>query len=540
MRTGVEIVSLLSARGRRTLILDARDAVLFCACYIILDWASYLYPLGPFNITPWNPPPALSIVWLVLGGLRYAPVVFAAILIGELAIRHAPGGLLLAVVTSLVLAIGYTGIAAALRSPLRFDARLPDTRQLWTFILATAVGAAIVGASYVGVLWAAGFQSGESVPAAIFQFWLGDTVGVLVTAPLLLVAADPAARRRLGASWRKPETVLQFAVLVAMVLFVFRGSDEPQNYFYPMFLPVIWIALRNGLSGAAAASGIVQTGVVLDAANVTLRTTTVLELQALVSTLTLTGLFLGVLMEERERAVEELKGSLKLAAAGEMAGAIAHEINQPLAAMRNYGASCQLMLDQGKDALSLPDLNATLQKMLEESRRTADVVGRLRDFFRAGTTRLEAVRVTDLLERARAIGGKLNHSGDVAFRVEGAGGGHELLVDRVQIELVLRNLIANAFDAVAELPQGQRAVTVSTHILDARRIRFRVADSGAGVSPQARRRLFEPFASGKATGMGIGLTVSRAIADAHGGSLRANDAPHGEFDLILPLEAADG
>jgi len=60
--------------------------VLFGACYVALDWTSSIYPLGPFNITPWNPPPALSIVWMLLGGLRYAPVVFASILLGELLI----------------------------------------------------------------------------------------------------------------------------------------------------------------------------------------------------------------------------------------------------------------------------------------------------------------------------------------------------------------------------------------------------------------------------------------------------------------------
>ena len=70
----------------RSLAAHARDVVLFGACSVALDWTSSIYPLGPFNITPWNPPPALSIVWMLLGGLRYAPVVFASILLGELLI----------------------------------------------------------------------------------------------------------------------------------------------------------------------------------------------------------------------------------------------------------------------------------------------------------------------------------------------------------------------------------------------------------------------------------------------------------------------
>ena len=523
--------------ARRSLAVHARDALLFGACYVALDWTSSIYPLGPFNITPWNPPPALSIVWMLLGGLRYAPVVFAAILIGDVLIRQAPGGLELSILTSLLLAAGYTGIAAALRLRFEFYGRLHDTRQLWIFIAVTVVGAAIIGACYVGVLWAAGFHVGDSFVAGVFHFWLGDTVGVLVTAPLLMVAADPVGRRDLIQSWRKPETALQFTTLGGLVFFMFQSGGEPQKYFYLLFLPLIWIALRRGLSGAAAASGVVQAGVVLGAEGGALKSLAVVELQALVSALTLTGLALGIIVDERRRAVENLKRSLRLAAAGEMAGAIAHEINQPIAALHNYGSACQIMLRRDKDAVSHSELNTTIEKMVQESKRAAAIVGRLRDFFRAGAMRLEPVRVGILLESARAVGKKLNPSGDVTFRVDSDDDARTLLVDRVQIELVLRNLIANAFEAVAGVPPGKKAVTVSTRMLKGRRILFRVVDTGEGVSPVTRQRLFEPFSSNKATGMGIGLSICRAIADAHGGSLDATDSTHGEFNLVLPAEA---
>src|SRR6266511_3320646 len=170
----------------------AAGALLFVAGYVALDWASYIYPLGPFNITPWNPPPALSIVWMMLGGLGYAPVVFVA----DFVIRHAPGGLWVTALTSLVLAVGYAAIAGALRPIFESDPRLRDTRRLWIFVAVTASGAAAVALLYVGVLLATGFISGSSFADAAIRFWLGDAVGVLVTAPLLLVAADPEARVR--------------------------------------------------------------------------------------------------------------------------------------------------------------------------------------------------------------------------------------------------------------------------------------------------------------------------------------------------------
>ncbi len=523
--------------ARRPAAAAARDALLFGACYLALDWASTLYPLGPFHITPWNPPPALSIVWMLLGGLHYAPVVFAATLAGDLLFRGALGGLLMAVVTSLILTAGYTGIAAVLRLRFQGDGQLQDTRRLWIFIAATSIGAAIIGISYIGALSAAGFAFRDSFVAVAFRFWLGDTVGILVTAPLLMVAADPARRRHLMQSWRKPETALQFATLVGLILFMFHGGTKPQQYFYLLFLPLIWIATRNGLSGAVAASGIVQVGVVLGAQSGSLQALAIVELQVLVTALTLTGLALGIMADERERAIDDLKRSLRLATASEMAGAIAHEINQPLSAMHNYGSACRIMLRQGWDTVSQAELRTTLDKMLQESRRAAEVVKRLRDLFRRGTVQLEPVKVSVLLERVNAIGKELSLCGDVVFRVDSNDSAQTLLIDRVQIELVLRNLVTNAFEAVAEMPSEKKGVTVLTRMLQGNRILFRVADTGEGLSPAVRQRLFEPLATSKSTGMGIGLAISRTIADAHGGSLTLSDSGHGQFDLVLPAEA---
>src|SRR5205085_8761663 len=112
----------------------ARDTVMFASAYVVLDWTSYLYPLGPFNITPWNPAPALSIIWMMLGGLRYAPLIYGTIFVSDVIIRHAPGGIVFSAITSLVLASGYAAMAAALSHFLKSDYRLSDTRQVWIFV----------------------------------------------------------------------------------------------------------------------------------------------------------------------------------------------------------------------------------------------------------------------------------------------------------------------------------------------------------------------------------------------------------------------
>src|SRR5687767_13694536 len=157
------------------LIRYLRDAALLVPCYIALDWASYIDPVGPFNITPWNPQPALAIVWMMLGGLAYAPAVFGAIAIADIVIRHAPGGYAITLLGAVLLAGGYAAIAWQLRSMLR-DTDLRSTRQLTVFAAVMLGGTAIVGGAFVGMLKGAGLLGATPLEAWL-RFWIGDAVG---------------------------------------------------------------------------------------------------------------------------------------------------------------------------------------------------------------------------------------------------------------------------------------------------------------------------------------------------------------------------
>jgi signal transduction histidine kinase len=512
-----------------SLVRYLRDAALFAPCYIALDWASYIDPVGPFNITPWNPQAGLAVVWLLLGGLRYAPAVLVTIVAADVVVRSTPGGDFITLLTSVTLAGGYTAIAMVLRE-LVADLGLRSSLQLTAFVAVTLAGTAIVGAAFVGALRGAGLLGATPLPNAWLRFWVGDAVGILVTAPLLLAAADAERRAGLLALARRPETLLQALVLVSTIWLIFFGlGGDPGHHFYALFLPLIWIAARGGMNGAIVATAIVQLGVVAGIHAESTPDFPVLEIQALVAALTLTGLYLGMMVDERQRAAENLRQTLRLAAAGDMAGAIAHELNQPLTALANYGQSALMLAAKG-DA----QLPAVVSRMLAEAERAGEVVRRLRDFFRAGSTRLEPLAAEELLETVRRIGQQTIGGRPVALEVLGERDLPPLYVDRMQIELVIRNLLANAVEALGREDFPEKRIRVRLHRESEARVDLVFVDSGPGIGAGMRERLFEPFASGKPTGMGLGLAISRAIAEAHGGALEARASAHGEFHLVLP------
>ncbi|MES1167118.1 MAG: HAMP domain-containing sensor histidine kinase, partial [Pseudomonadota bacterium] len=146
----------------------------------------------------------------------------------------------------------------------------------------------------------------------------------------------------------------------------------------------------------------------------------------------------------------------------------------------------------------------------------------------------EIVALEELLSAARRMGAAAVEGTRIAFDVTNSSSGPPLYVDRLQIEVVLRNLIANAVESITASGTQGGSIRVLVEDLDGAQLRFVVADTGPGPSASGRERIFEPFVSGKSTGMGLGLAVSRAIAEAHGGSLEAAPVAHGEFHLILP------
>jgi len=512
----------------------------YVAVFLLLDWVSYIRPFEGLNITPWNPQPALAVA-LLLRNPRWLWLVWFSLLTAELAVRGVPVDWFVTVAASAALALSYAAIARAIQLKLGSGLSLATRRDLLWFTLIVVTGALFSGTVYVSTFALAGRGPSGNGFEAIARYWVGDAVGMVVLLPMLLVLMHQLRRARLTATLRGWDWWLVAGLIGALLAVVFGRDDRDHfKFFYLLFLPVVWSSARLGLTGAVLSAGLTQVGLIIAVQSVPNPDLTVFELQVLMAAMTMTGLMLGVAVDERERAAAELKGSLRLAAAGQMAAALAHELSQPLTAMNSYADAARLisatkdMSDHQRFTL-LADVSS---KMAEDALRAGTVVKRLRDFFRTGSTQLRPTVVTALLDdvvaasrpRAEALGIRVECDIDRSLP--------EVLMDSVQIAVVVRNLVTNALDAAAagERPPHIRVVAGEQK----RSLLIQVFDSGPGVTTARLQSLFELGLSDKPGGMGVGLSICRAIVEAHGGVLWAEAGPGGHFCFTLPIGESKG
>lgn len=261
-----------------------------------------------------------------------------------------------------------------------------------------------------------------------------------------------------------------------------------------------------------------------------------------------TGLIAVLLLERRRRrrmelAVQqqrfELAHASRLAVAGELTGAIAHEINQPLGAILSNADAAELLLASGADRRE--ELRAILADIRRDDLRASEIIRRLRALLAKQAVEWQpfdlnnAVREMDPLLRAEARRRR------VTLDVRPAATTVLFVGDRIQIQQVLINLILNALDAMADLPEARRTVIVSVE-RDAGRVTLVVRDRGRGIAPEHLPKLFDSFFSTKRRGMGLGLSIARTLVEAHGGHIRAESDP-GEvavFRVEWPLRNGTG
>jgi len=239
--------------------------------------------------------------------------------------------------------------------------------------------------------------------------------------------------------------------------------------------------------------------------------------------------------EDKAQAhLEQLAHVSRVASMGEMASAIAHEINQPLTAIANY-ANASLRLLKA-DRLPHAESYDIMQRIATEAERAGAVVRKMRGFVRGDEGHPIALDVEELFADVLRLTSAEARQYDVEVSAQDAHGLPQVLADQVQIQQVLLNLVRNAAEAMAMAQTRKRRVQLSAGLGAARMIEIVVRDTGPGLSALATEKVFEPFYTTKAEGMGIGLALSRSIVDAHGGRLWADASASGAvFRLTLPI-----
>lgn len=522
-----------------------RIAVSYLVGYVFLDWVSYVHPVLPLSITPWNPPPALSLFLLLYFGLRNWPLLFVAALAADVLVRGIPGSWAVHVEAAALLTAIYGGAAWVLRKHLPGGTRIETARDLWVFFLVAVPATFVVACSYVGLFATVGRVSVDQMLPNIAKHWVGDLNGILVFTPMLMAVV---ALRQARLRWPGPRVLLEVAaqsasiVVSLWVVFGLLQTDE-FKFFYLLFLPLIWIAVRWGLPGATLALVGVQLGLIVAIQLGGYHSATFVQLQFLMLTLSITGLMLGAIVSQRERMERQLTNkqtslnrALQFAAAGEMTSALAHELNQPVTALSNYLRSAQTILQRPDRDERL--LDETLNKAAGEAQRAARVVQQLREFFRRGATNMASVDLAALIAEVVETVRSRAATAEVQLEVVLPADLPPLPADRTQLAMVLHNLLVNAIEAIVASAPRQRLVHVA--LLDhGDAVRILIDDTGPGIAPEIEATMFEPFATSKPEGMGLGLAISRTLVRAHGGELAAEHRPAGgtRFVLSLPRDA---
>ena len=259
-----------------------------------------------------------------------------------------------------------------------------------------------------------------------------------------------------------------------------------------------------------------------------------------------THIFLGIIhdLTERKRSEQEVQAlqnellhALRVTAMGQLTSALAHELNQPLTAVMNYLNAARRGLEPVADPAAVR-ARELLEKAVAQTGRAGQIIRRLRDFIEKKEPKRAQEDLNASVEEAIALGlvGAADRNITVTPQLQ-----HDLPLlsfDRIQIQQVMVNLMRNAVEAMADSPR--REIVIITAMPGPDFVEISVADSGPGVDPAMLPQLFEPFSTTKSSGLGMGLTISKGIVEAHGGRMWVAPNPGGGTQFRFRLPVRDG
>ena len=433
--------------------------------------------------------------------------------------------------------------------PLRFDGR----RQVFTYV-AISLGVPVVFAltmpAFVRTLL--GLDHATSPGAALLRTALSNVTALLLVAPVLLLWGQRDLRQ-LGAltGRRAVEAAAIMASLLIVGLVAFGTAPEFAHFpglllwFFP---PLVWAAVRLGPWGAVTSVSFVALLSTLGTARqlgpfvLASEAEQVLSLQLFWIALGPPIMLLAAVIREREQAEEALHEQCKqlahvtrVATAGELSGAIAHELRQPLTSiLANAQAALHLL---NRERVDLSEVRQILEDITRDDQAAASVLARLRMFLKEGTSRFEPLAVETVVRDALALSKSTVDLSGVEVQTSIAGGLPRVFGDPVQLLQVMVNLVVNGCESMHLTPRLARRLDLYVAPLDHEHVEVLVSDRGVGLPNGGEDRVFDPFFTTKEHGLGLGLAIGRSIVTAHGGRIWAenNHTTQGAtFHLVLP------
>ncbi|MGB6348756.1 MAG: ATP-binding protein [Pseudolabrys sp.] len=230
--------------------------------------------------------------------------------------------------------------------------------------------------------------------------------------------------------------------------------------------------------------------------------------------------------EETYGARSQLAHIARVTTLGEMATSIAHQINQPLAAMEINGNACMHWLDAKPP--NLGEARRNLVRIVEDAARASEIIVQVRNLTKGSPPERNSLDINEIILSTLVLVDREIQQNQISLQTHLSKDVPAIQGDRVQLQQVILNLLLNAIDAINSVPAGSRTLVISSASNDPKSVRISIQDSGVGFAPENLDRLFDAFYTTKRDGMGMGLAISRSIVETHGGRIWATPAaPNG-------------
>ncbi len=430
--------------------------------------------------------------------------------------------------------------ATLLRRSLRNPIRLETVRDfvvycLYAVLLIPAL-AAFAGAG-------ARHHLDHDYWAAWEQWFMGDALTHVVITPAVLYWVFGASQTLRLPPWRRSLEAGLLAVGLALTGYVALNSESNQIGFVEarFYAPVpflFWAAMRFGVFGTAGAVVLlaflaVQAALAGNGPFSQLSPAgTARALQHFLLLRAAPLYLVAILMEQAKRAQAEaqeqrmeLAHMARISTMGQLATALAHELNQPLGAMLRNAEAAEMILHQNPP--DLDEVKAILADIRQDDQRASAVIDRMRSLLKRHSLALEAVAMRQLLDQVTLLVRAELAARRVTLQVVMPPGLPPVRGDRIHLQQVLINLLINGADAMKHSPPEQRQLLVEVRMADDHTVETAVSDNGPGLPPEKMTHLFQPFYTTKSEGMGMGLVISRTIVESHGGRIWAENNADG-------------